>query len=346
MAMPGLTAALLPALLTLVGGGLLGLLVARLVQRVLGRITRRTASTTDDFVVTVLVDTIPPVAWVLSASLAWQILPTDAASDRLVYGLAKLILVVLIVRLVNRIGLRLLQRWANRAGDLQVANLIRSLAPMLKALVWCLGAVFYLQNIGVQMAAIWALLSAGGIGAGLALKEPVQEFFEYITILLDKPFQSGQVIAVAGITGRVERVGVRSTRLRSVNGEAIVMSNSALTSAVVANYGDMQERRLVVRFGVLYDTPVELLERIPELVRSIVEAGGDAAFNRCHFVELASSSLDFELAFTVPSNDYDRALDVQQRVNLEIMRRFNEAGIGFAFPSRTVYTAGLANGAG
>ena len=247
MAMPGPTAALLPALLSLVGGGLLGLLVARLVQRVLGRITRRTASTTDDFVVTVLVDTIPPVAWVLSASLAWQILPTDAASDRLVYGLAKLILVVLIVRLVNRIGLRLLQRWANRAGDLQVANLIRSLAPMLKALVWCLGAVFYLQNIGVQMAAIWALLSAGGISAGLALKEPVSQFFEYITILLDKPFQPGQLIHVGQVWGTVEKVGVRSTRLRSINGEAIVMSNSSLTGAVVANFGEMQRRRLTVR---------------------------------------------------------------------------------------------------
>jgi small-conductance mechanosensitive channel len=333
MAMPGPTAALLPALLTLVGGGLLGLLVARLVQRVLGRITRRTASTTDDFVVTVLVDTIPPVAWVLSASLAWQILPTDAASDRLVYGLAKLILVVLIVRLVNRIGLRLLQRWANRAGDLQVANLIRSLAPMLKALVWCLGAVFYLQNIGVQMAAIWALLSAGGISAGLALKEPVSQFFEYITILLDKPFQPGQLIHVGQVWGTVEKVGVRSTRLRSINGEAIVMSNSALTGAVVANFGEMQRRRLSVRLGLKLKTPVEQLQRLPQLLAEIVQSEGTAEFERCHFVSLENNSLDFELVYYVPSNDFQQALDVQQRINLTILHRFAEQGLELAASS-------------
>lgn len=333
MAMPGPTAALLPALLTLVGGGLLGLLVARLVQRVLGRITRRTASTTDDFVVTVLVDTIPPVAWVLSASLAWQILPTDAASDRLVYGLAKLILVVLIVRLVNRIGLRLLQRWANRAGDLQVANLIRSLAPMLKALVWCLGAVFYLQNIGVQMAAIWALLSAGGIGAGLALKEPVSQFFEYITILLDKPFQPGQLIHVGQVWGTVEKVGVRSTRLRSINGEAIVMSNSSLTGAVVANFGEMQRRRLTVRLGLKLNTPVEQLQRLPQLLAEVVKSEGTAEFERCHFVSLEHNSLDFELVYYVPSNEFKQALDVQQRINLTILRRFAEEGLELAASS-------------
>ena len=333
MAMPGPTAALLPALLSLVGGGLLGLLVARLAQRVLGRITRRTASTTDDFVVTVLVDTIPPVAWVLSASLAWQILPTDAASDRLVYGLAKLILVVLIVRLVNRIGLRLLQRWANRAGDLQVANLIRSLAPMLKALVWCLGAVFYLQNIGVQMAAIWALLSAGGISAGLALKEPVSQFFEYITILLDKPFQPGQLIHVGQVWGTVEKVGVRSTRLRSINGEAIVMSNSALTGAVVANFGEMQRRRLSVRLGLKLKTPVEQLQRLPQLLAEIVQSEGTAEFERCHFVSLENNSLDFELVYYVPSNDFQQALDVQQRINLTILHRFAEQGLELATSS-------------
>ena len=333
MAMPGPTAALLPALLSLVGGGLLGLLVARLVQRVLGRITRRTASTTDDFVVTVLVDTIPPMAWVLSASLAWQILPTDAASDRLVYGLAKLILVVLIVRLVNRIGLRLLQRWANHAGDLQVANLIRSLAPMLKALVWCLGAVFYLQNIGVQMAAIWALLSAGGISAGLALKEPVSQFFEYITILLDKPFQPGQLIHVGQVWGTVEKVGVRSTRLRSINGEAIVMSNSALTGAVVANFGEMQRRRLSVRLGLKLKTPVEQLQRLPQLLAEIVQSEGTAEFERCHFVSLENNSLDFELVYYVPSNDFQQALDVQQRINLTILHRFAEQGLELAASS-------------
>jgi len=340
MAMPMPVSSVLPALLTLVGGGLLGMLLAKLVQRATSRVIRRSSFAGDDLVATVLVDTIPPMAWVLSASLAWQILPTNASSDRVVFGLAKLILSVLIVRLVNRIGLRLLQRWAQHAGDAEVANLIRSLAPMLKALVWCVGAVFYLQNIGVQMAAIWALLSAGGIGAGLALKEPVSQFFEYITILLDKPFQPGQLIQVGQSWGTVEKVGVRSTRLRSINGEAIVMSNSALTGAVVANFGEMQRRRLIVRLGVCFDTPVEQLQRIPAMLETIVKSGADASFDRCHFVAFNDSSLDFELVYYVPTNDFNRAMDVQQRINLEIMRCFAREGIAFAFPTRTLQMVG------
>ena len=328
---------LLPALLALIGGGLLSLLVARVFGVVFGRLTRKTRSETDDFIVQVIVDTIPILGWVVSASWAWWLIPTAPEADRVVFTVAKLILVVFLVRLVNRISLRLLQRSAIHSGDPAVGSMLRALAPMLRALVWCVGAVLYLQNIGVQMAAIWALLSAGGIGAGLALKQPVSEFFEYITILLDKPFQTGQFINVGEVWGTVERVGVRSTRLRSVNGEAIVMSNSALTSSVVANYGEMQERRLIYRLGVTYDTSHSVLERIPALLKAIVEQGGDARFDRAHFVAFNSSSLDFELVYFVPSNDYIQAMEAQQRINLDIVQRFAQEGIEFAFPTQTLH---------
>ena len=328
---------LLPALLALIGGGLLSLLVARFFGVVFGRLTRKTSSETDDFIVQVIVETIPILGWVVSASWAWWLIPTAPEADRVVFTVAKLILVIFLVRLVNRISLRLLQRSAIHSGDPAVGSMLRALAPMLRALVWCVGAVLYLQNIGVQMAAIWALLSAGGIGAGLALKQPVSEFFEYITILLDKPFQTGQFINVGEVWGTVERVGVRSTRLRSVNGEAIVMSNSALTSSVVANYGEMQERRLIYRLGVTYDTSHAVLERIPGLLKAIVEQGGDARFDRAHFVAFNSSSLDFELVYFVPSNDYIQAMEAQQRINLDIVQRFAQERIEFAFPTQTLH---------
>ncbi|QNG30267.1 mechanosensitive ion channel family protein [Synechococcus sp. LTW-R] len=328
---------LLPALLALIGGGLLSLLVARVFGVVFGRLTRRTRSDTDDFIVQVIVETIPILGWVVSASWAWWLVPTPPELDRVVFTIAKLILVVFLVRLVNRISLRLLQRSAVHSGDPAVGSMLRALAPMLRALVWSVGAVLYLQNIGVQMAAIWALLSAGGIGAGLALKQPVSEFFEYITILLDKPFQTGQFINVGEVWGTVERVGVRTTRLRSVNGEAIVMSNSALTSSVVANYGEMQERRLIYRLGVTYDTSHAVLERIPGLLKAIVERGGDTRFDRAHFVAFNSSSLDFELVYFVPSNNYIQAMEAQQRINLDIVQRFAQEGIEFAFPTQTLH---------
>ena len=135
--------------------------------------------------------------------------------------------------------------------------------PLIKALTWTIGSIFFLQNIGVQMTAIWALLSAGD-WSRVGFKDPVQEFFEYITILLDKPFQKGEFIKSDGVLGMVERVGVRSSRIRSINGEVIVMSNSALTNGIISNYAQMEKRRLVHKLGVVYETSQKLMKLIPK----------------------------------------------------------------------------------
>tara|TARA_B100000700_G_C14604629_1_gene650736 strand:- start:57 stop:653 length:597 start_codon:yes stop_codon:yes gene_type:complete len=190
--------------------------------------------------------------------------------------------------------------------------------------------------MGVQMTAIWALLSAGGIGAGLALKEPVQEFFEYITILLDKPFQNGQFIHIDNIWAKVERVGVRSTRLRSINGEAIVMSNSRLTNGVISNYAEMQNRRLVHKLGVVYETDHSKMIKIPEIIKSIIDTTENAIFDRCHFIKFGDCSLDFELVYFISTSNYLSAMTAQQKINLEIMKRFEEEEIEFAFPTQTL----------
>ncbi|KGG15108.1 Small mechanosensitive ion channel [Prochlorococcus sp. MIT 0602] len=300
----------------------------------------RTKSKTDDYILQVLLETIKPLGLSISAFAAWKVL----AIQRTVYGLNegitgafKLILLILIVRLFNRVLLKLLNSWALKINDSAVSTMLKSLTPMVRAIIWCIGVVFYLNNMGVQMAAIWALLSAGGIGAGLALKEPVQEFFEYITILLDKPFQSGQFIHIDGVLAKVERVGVRSTRMRSINGEIIVMSNSSLTNGVISNYAEMERRRLVHKIGVVYDTKYSKMKSIPELIRNIIDNTTNAIFDRCHFTGFGESSLDFELVYFIPTNDYLSAMNAQQQINLEIMRLFENEGIEFAFPTQTIH---------
>ena len=214
--------------------------------------------------------------------------------------------------------------------------MVTSLTPLIKALTWTIASIFYLQNIGVQMTAIWALLSAGGIGAGLALKDPVQEFFEYITILLDKPFQKGEFIKSNGVIGMVERVGVRSSRIRSINGEIIVMSNSSLTNGIIANYAQMEKRRLVHKLGVIYETPSEIMKKIPLIIESIVNKTNNASFDRCHFTDFGDFSLNFELVYYIPTNDYLAAMEAQQAINIKIIEEFKKNNIEFAFPTQTL----------
>ncbi len=269
-------------------------------------------------------------AGLISAALLWRSLPMTLGADQLLMAGVKLVLVVLAVRLANRATTRALRSWSARCGDEAVASLIGSLAPMLRALISALGAVFYLQNIGVEMAAIWALLSAGGIGAGLALKQPVQEFFNYLTLLLDRPFQAGQWIQVNGITARVERIGVRSTRLRNLSGEAIVMGNSLLTSSVVTNCDELQQRRVVIRFALQADAPPEALEALPLRVQRWLADESGLRLERCHCLDLQGTALVFELVYALDGGDGQDHREVQQRVTLGLNRLIQGLGLRLA----------------
>ncbi len=320
-------------------GYIITIVSSKVLKSIFLKISSKTKNNTDDYIFNVLIDTIRPLGIAISAYTAWEILSIQTNFLRIneaILGLFKFILLILIVRLINRILLKLIHSWSLKINDPAVSTMIKSLSPMVRAAIWSIGVVFYLNNMGVQMAALWALLSAGGIGAGLALKEPVQEFFEYITILLDKPFQNGQFIHIDGVWAKVERVGVRSTRMRSINGEIIVMSNSNLTNGVISNYAEMETRRLVHKIGVIYDTKHSQMKIIPELIKSIIERTNNAIFDRCHFIGFGESSLDFELVYYIPTNDYLLAMNAQQQINLEIMREFEENGIEFAFPTQTI----------
>ena len=325
------------SLLTFSVGCVISLVSPKILKKVLRRITSATQSKTDDYIATLLIETIKPLGFILSFIVAWKVLLIGGIVDKTLIGISKFLCLIYIVRFVNRILLKIIQRWASKINDKSISEMIRSLSPMVGASVWSLGVIFYLQNMGVQMAAIWALLSAGGIGAGLALKEPVQEFFEYITILLDKPFQNGQFIHIEGIWAKVESVGVRSTRLRSINGEAIVMSNSRLTNGVISNYAEMKKRRLVHKLGVVYETSYEQAKNIPEMIKNIVEQTENAIFDRCHFIQFADSSLDFELVYYIPTSDYLQAMSAQQEINLAIMKKFQDENISFAYPTQTIH---------
>ena len=204
-------------------------------------------------------------------------------------------------------------------------------------MVWGIGSLVLLQSLGVKMAVIWGLLSAGGIGIGLALKEPAQELFAYLMILLDKPFTVGQFISVGSTSATVERIGVRSTQLRSLRGEQVVMSNSTLTGSIILNFAEMAQRRMIYSIGVTYSTSVEQMKAIPTMIQAIVDAQEHSTFNRCHFTEFADSSLNFELVYYIDTRDLPVALNEQQAINIGIMEAFAREGIEFAFPSQTVY---------
>lgn len=197
-----------------------------------------------------------------------------------------------------------------------------------------------LDNLGVDVTALVAGLGIGGIAVGLALQNILGDLLASISIALDKPFVIGDTIHVGEYVGTVESIGLKTTHLRSLSGEQLIFSNGDLLQSRIRNYKRMAERRVVFTFGVVYHTPVGTVEAIPEMVRSIIEAQDEVRFDRSHFKTFGDSSLDFETVYYVLSPDFGFYMDRQQRINLAVMRRFEEEGIEFAFPTRTVLIAG------
>ncbi len=210
-----------------------------------------------------------------------------------------------------------------------------------KAVVWAVIVLMLLDNLGVDVTALVAGLGIGGIAIGLAVQNILGDLFASLSIVLDKPFVTGDSLAVGDDIGTVEHIGLKSTRLRSLSGEQIVFANGDLLASRVRNYRRMAERRVAFGFGVTYGTARAELEAIPGLVREAVEQGSpDLAplrFGRAHFKAFGDSSLGFEVVYHVLDPDYDRYMDAQQAINLGLVAAFEEWGIEFAFPTRTLH---------
>ncbi len=198
-------------------------------------------------------------------------------------------------------------------------------------------ACLVLDNLGVNITTLVAGLGVGGIAIALAVQNILSDVFCSVAILVDKPFQVGDFIIVGDMMGTVEKIGIKTTRVRSLSGEQLVFSNADLVNSRIRNYKRMQERRVVFSFGVIYQTPADKLEHIPAMVKEIIESVDQARFDRTHFKQFGDSSLDFECVYYVLSRDYNLYMDIQQKINLELFTRFEKEGIEFAYPTRTLY---------
>ncbi len=208
-----------------------------------------------------------------------------------------------------------------------------------KTLLWGFVLLVILENLGVNVTTLIASLGVAGIAIGLATQNILGDLFAALSILLDRPFEVGHFIIVGDHLGTVEKIGLKTTRIRSLSGELLIFGNNDLLQSRVRNFNNFQQRRVVFKFGVLYDTPAEKLKIIPSLVRRIIEAEQNARFDRAHFSAFGDFSLIFEIVYYVLGPDYNLYMDIQEKINLGIFEAFENQEIGFAFPTRTIHIA-------
>jgi small-conductance mechanosensitive channel len=207
--------------------------------------------------------------------------------------------------------------------------------------LFAIAIIVILDNLGVNVTGLVAGLGIGGIAIGLAAQGIFSDLFAALSIIFDRPFRRGQTITFGSppTTGTVERIGLKSTRIRSLNGEEVVISNAKLLDLQVQNWALLERRRGVMTFGVTYQTAPETLERIPEELKAIVEREPLASFDRAHAFQFGASSIDFEFVFHVDSTEYPEFMAARQNIMLAMMRRFRELGVGFAYPTQVSFTA-------
>ncbi len=214
---------------------------------------------------------------------------------------------------------------------------INAISFIVKTAIWVVTFLLLLDNLGIDVTALIAGLGVGGIAVALAVQNVLGDLLASLSIVLDKPFAIGDFIIVGDYLGSVEHIGLKTTRLRSLSGEQIVFSNNDLLNSRIRNYKRMYERRIVFSFGVVYETPVEKVAAIPNMVKKIIEGQADARFDRAHFNKYGDFSLDYEVVYYVKKPDYNVYMDVQQCINLDMMRQFKAEGVEFAYPTQTLF---------
>lgn len=206
-----------------------------------------------------------------------------------------------------------------------------------KVIIWVLFLLLTLDNLGVDVTALIAGLGVAGIAVALAVQNILGDLFASISIVLDKPFVIGDFIVVGDKMGTVEKIGIKTTRVKALSGEQLVFTNADLLQSRIQNYKRMAERRIEFKFGVTYNTPLEKLKKIPEFCKNIITDLPEVRFDRAHFASFGAADLTFAVVYIVESGEFNKYMDIQQSINFELMRMFSEHEIEFAFPTQTLF---------
>lgn len=328
----------------IIAGGILLLFFVKLILvKRLAAVAGKTKATFDDFIVKAFRKTLLRYLYCL---VIYEGLVYLTRTERATSILQKALLVVtsfFILKAVTGLLQYLVRILLSKQdeGELKQKQ-AKGLVVLVKGIVWIMGAIFVLNNLGYNVSTIIAGLGIGGIAIALAAQTILGDLFSYFVILFDRPFEIGDFIIIDDKMGVVEYIGIKTTRLRTLGGEQLICSNKSLTEARVHNFKRMERRRVVFTISVTYQTSAELLKTIPAVVKGIISKQPDVSFDRGHFSGFGNFSLNFEFVYYILSSDYNIYMDRQQAIYYDIFKAFKNSKIQFAYPTQTLFVNGEA----
>lgn len=301
----------------------------------LKKFTSRSKSEVDDAIIEAAEKFIIPFLYlVINYGLLQQLTWSTRAGHILKVAMA-IVTAYYLIRFINHaLHLSVLLYMQGKGETPERIKQLTGILAVIKVGIWLAGLLMLVDNLGYDITTLITGLGIGGIAIALAAQNILTDLFSYFVIFFDKPFGIGDVISVNNVTGTVERIGIKTSHIRTVSGEQMIMPNAELVKSTIKNIKRLERRGVVFKLNVRYDTPKEKLDAIPGLIQEIIAKQENVTFDRCHLVALGEYSLGFECLYFIDSSDYKLYLDTQQEILRKVLESFSDMNVEFAFPGQ------------
>lgn len=326
------------ALAIILGGILILQLFRKIIVSRLKKWADRTESPLDNLAINALEKFALPALNFFVVYLGVNYLTLSDNAAKVVKVAVAVLVTYFVLRLISSVALHGLQSFVRRQdqGEEKVKQL-GGIMLILNIIIWVVGIIFLFDNLGYPVGTLIAGLGIGGIAVALAAQNILGDLFNYFVIFFDRPFEIGDFIVLDDKKGNVEHIGIKTTRLKSITGEQLVLSNSDLTKSRLHNFKRMDRRRIEFNIGITYQTPLEQVKEVPEIIRNIITSIDGITLDRTHFMAYGDFSLVFQTAYFVENADYNVYMDIQQTINLNLLEEFQKRKIEFAYPTQSIF---------
>ena len=310
----------------------------RVLIKLLLKLTSKTKTNLDDLIIEAADKFVSPYIYLAINYAIIRQLQLSERVDKTLVVAALLVTTYYAVRLVNFVIQHLIVMGMKARNESEQRILqVQGMLSVVKAIVWVSGFVMLIDNLGYNVTTIIAGLGVGGIAIALAAQSILTDLFSYIVIFFDKPFEIGDFIITDGFSGVVEKIGIKTSHVRSLDGQQLIFPNTEMVKSVIQNFKRLQKRRVVFSIGVVYSTPTEKLRAIPGIVKAIIEVEPEVSYDRANFKSFGDFSINYEIVYYISSPDYAFYMNTQEKICMNIIERLQEMDIEFAFPTQTIF---------
>ncbi len=331
----------LTALGVIVGAVIVGRLIYWIFGNVVKKFTAKTKTKLDDLIIDMIEE---PIVFIITVSGAWiglSLLTLPELVQRWTNNILHFLIILTVAWFLTRLLDAFVREYLVPITEKSETDLDDQLLPIvrkgMKVSIWAIGIIVALNNAGYDVGALIAGLGIGGLALAMAAKDTVSNIFGGFTIFTDRPFSLNDRVQVAGYDGFIREIGVRSTRLETLEGRIVTIPNSKFSDTPVENISLEPSRKVVSNLGLTYDTPPEKMQEAMEILKGIT-----ADNNNLEEKVLVSFSAFGDSAMNILFIYYIKAgadiLGAQTDVNMSILTKFTAAGLDFAFPTQTLYT--------